>query len=149
MQDRDITSILKDLITICEDGKNGFAEAHEMAVDPELKSLFGRCATECDLSASELSQISARYGGSPSDSGSVSAALHRGWIKVKSSMENTDRVLLEEVERGQDRAKSHYLAALKRELPSEVRLLVERQAAGALRNHDLIRDLRDSYKAAA
>ena len=37
--------------------------------------------------------------------------------------------------------------ALKNDLPAEVLAVVQRQADGAQRNHDQIRDLRDQYKA--
>jgi uncharacterized protein (TIGR02284 family) len=55
--------------------------------------------------------------------------------------------MLEECERGEDAAVARYRKALKSELPPAVRTLVERQAEGAQRNHDQIRDLRDQYKA--
>ena len=55
--------------------------------------------------------------------------------------------MLEECERGEDAAVARYRKALKSSLPANVRTLVERQAEGAQRNHDEVRDLRDRYKA--
>ncbi len=59
-----------------------------------------------------------------------------------------DKAVLEECERGEDAAVARYRKALKASLPASVRSLVERQAEGAQRNHDEVRDLRDRYKAA-
>jgi hypothetical protein len=44
---------------------------------------------------------------------------------------------------------ARYRKALKQALPAEVRAIVENQAAGAQRNHDQIKALRDQAKAAA
>ena len=60
----------------------------------------------------------------------------------------TDLAILEECERGEDVAKAAYADALKEPLPEEIRVIVERQNAGVVRNHDQIRDLRNRYKAA-
>jgi len=55
---------------------------------------------------------------------------------------------LEECERGEDAAKSAYEAALKEDLPADIRTLVERQYQGVKENHDRVRDLRNSTRAA-
>ena len=57
--------------------------------------------------------------------------------------------VLEECERGEDSALAQYRKALKQPLPPAVRVVVERQAQGAQRNHDEVRDLRDRYRSAA
>ena len=54
--------------------------------------------------------------------------------------------MLEECERGEDAAVARYRKALKEELPPDVRSLVERQAEGAQRNHDQIKQLRDEAR---
>lgn len=55
--------------------------------------------------------------------------------------------MLEECERGEDAAVARYRKALKADLPINAKAVVERQAAGAQRNHDQIKALRDEYKA--
>jgi uncharacterized protein (TIGR02284 family) len=59
-----------------------------------------------------------------------------------------DHAVLEECERSEDVAKSAYEAALKKDLPSDIRTVVERQYAGVKENHDRVRDLRNSTRAA-
>jgi uncharacterized protein (TIGR02284 family) len=51
--------------------------------------------------------------------------------------------LLAECERGEDAAKAAYEAALRKNLPTDVRTLVERQYQGVKANHDRVRNLRN------
>ena len=73
--------------------------------------------------------------------------MHRGWVHVKGALgANSELSILEECERGEDAAVARYRKALKQNLPADVRGLVERQAQGAQRNHDQIRDLRNAAR---
>ncbi len=148
MADKETVSVLNELIVTAEDGENGFKEAAEIAEDPRLKSLFAECARECKTAHVELQSRVKALGGEAKDHGSVAGAAHRGWIKVKAAVENKDIAVLEEVERGEDRAKAAYTKALKANLPPDIKALVQKQHDGALRNHDRIRDLRNEFKAA-
>ena len=51
--------------------------------------------------------------------------------------------MLAECERGEDVAKSAYEAALKEDLPPDVKAIGRRQYEGVKANHDRIRDLRN------
>ncbi|MGH9895549.1 MAG: PA2169 family four-helix-bundle protein, partial [bacterium] len=71
-------------------------------------------------------------------------ALHRGWLNVKSAITGKDEAaVLAECERGEDVALQHYQDALREDLPSDVRNLIERQYQGVMANHELVRGLRD------
>jgi uncharacterized protein (TIGR02284 family) len=59
-----------------------------------------------------------------------------------------DHAVLEECERSEDAAKSAYEAALKKDLPADIRTVVDRQYLGVKENHDHVRDLRNSIRAA-
>ena len=145
----DVVDVLDDLLESCRDGEYGFRTSAEHAESPELKGIFLRHASECAAAASELEREIRNYGGEPSSGGSMSGALHRGWVSVKAAMTSRDdKAVLEECERGEDAAVARYRKALKASLPAPVRAIVERQAQGAQRNHDEVRDLRDRYKAA-
>jgi len=109
-------SILNELIETSKDGENGFRKAAQDARDPQLKSLFTTCAQRCADGARELQQVVRANGGDPEKSGSVAAALHRGWISLKESVASRDdKAILEEVERGEDYAKAQYRKALEQE----------------------------------
>ena len=146
-QNNDTVKVLNDLITTSEDGEKGFTEAAGIAKDPKLQLLFRECARDCKSATAELQAQVTALGGKPEDSGSIAGAAHRGWVKVKSTVEDSNIAVLEEVERGQDHAKAAYIKAVKADLPPQVKALVQKQHDGALRNHDRIRDLRNQYKA--
>jgi uncharacterized protein (TIGR02284 family) len=103
----------------------------------------------CAEGAKELQGEVLRLGGDPDTQGSISGAVHRGWLNIKSAITGKDAVaVLNECERGEDVAVQSYQDALDQDLPADVRNLVERQYHGVLANHDRVRNLRDHYRAA-
>ena len=150
MNQNKLVETLNELIENCKDGEYGFDQCAEHSEAAQLKTLFRNRALECRAAAQELQQEVALAGGKPDDSGTVVGALHRGWGSIRGTLPGNDNVaMLDEAERGEDKALERYREALKEELPPTVRNLVQRQLVGAQRNHDQIRALRDQYRAAA
>ena len=147
MLNDDTVKVLNHLVQTAEDGKKGFAEAAEEATTPELKTVFHQRSLDCSTAVTELQALVKTLGGTPKDSGTIAGAAHRGWTKVKATVGDANVGTLEEVESAEDKAKAAYTKALAATLPPQVRTVVQRQHDGAVRNHDLIRDLRNSYKA--
>ena len=85
------------------------------------------------------------YGGKPEEDGTITGAIHRGWVSVRAELSTyTDQALLEESERGEDAAFEAYRNALDEDdLTVEARLLINRQFLGVKANHEKIRALRD------
>ncbi|MGQ2992541.1 MULTISPECIES: PA2169 family four-helix-bundle protein [unclassified Variovorax] len=144
----EVLSILNDLLENSRDGEYGFRACADEVEDTQVKQVFENRAVQCAAAAEELATLIRALGGKADQGGSVSGALHRGWVHVKGTL-GADSALsmLEECERGEDSAVARYRKALKNDLPAEVLAVVQRQADGAQRNHDQIRDLRDQYKA--
>lgn len=144
-----LTAVLNDLVETSKDGERGFRKAAEDAHDPQLKALFVTRAEDCSRGARELQDLVQRLGGKPETGGTVAGALHRGWTDVKSAVAGrTDHTILADCEKGEDVAKKRYHDALEKDLPADVRIVVEQQFQGVLQNHDRIRDLRDQFAAA-
>lgn len=145
---QDLSGTLNELIQTCIDGQNGFDTAAKAIDDASLKSeLAGYSAQRRDFAA-ELKALVARTGETPTDSGSVAAALHRGWINLKNAVATNDRrAILAECERGEDSAVAEYRKAIAADLPVEFATVVQRQYAAVQRTHDRIKALRDSAKA--
>ena len=113
----DVETVLNELIETSKDGEKGFLNAAEDAHDAELKSLFAQCAKRCRGGAAELQSQVRALGGTPAQTGSTAAALHRGWIVLRETVTNReDKVILEECERGEDYAKAQYKKALEKDL---------------------------------
>jgi uncharacterized protein (TIGR02284 family) len=148
MTNTDAIKVLNQLIQTSEDGKKGFADAAGEVTKPELKTMFQSRSSDCNSAVIELQALVQSLGGTPENSGTIAGAAHRGWAKVKATIGDANIGMLEEVESAEDKAKAIYTNALKGALPAQVRELVQRQYDGAVRNHDMIRDVRNSYKAA-
>lgn len=146
MDNDDVVDVLNDLLESSRDGEYGFHASAEHAESGELKGIFQRHSRECAAAAVELEHEIRRLGGDPASGGSVSGALHRGWVSVKTALSTSDdKAVLEECERGEDAAVARYRKALKANLPADIRALLERQSQGAQRNHDEVRALRDGF----
>lgn len=147
---QDAVHILNRLIETSKDGQYGFETSAKHARSAELVALFKARAAECERAAEQLQGLILQLGGKPEKSGSVSGAIHRGWVSLRDDITgHTDLAILEECERGEDVAKAHYSKALEEKaLPESVRNLVEQQYQGVVRNHDLIRDWRDRLRSA-
>ena len=90
------------------------------------------------------------YGGEAKESGSASGAIHRGWVSLRAALtKKDDLAVLEEAERGEDSALKAYREASSSNLPIDVAAVVRTQLEGTQRNHDQIKALRNSVKAAA
>jgi len=143
----DLQSVLNELIETSRNGEQGFLKASQDAEDAELKTLFAECSQRCAQGASELQSLVSSTGGSPETGGSLSGALHRGWISVREALTNRDdKAVVEECERGEDYAKAQYRKALEQDLPADTRVVVERQYQGVMANHDRVKALRDRFR---
>ncbi|MBB1601753.1 PA2169 family four-helix-bundle protein [Variovorax sp. UMC13] len=150
LADDEVVDVLNDLLENSRDGEYGFLACAEEVESAHLQQLFGERVASCRVAANELMHLVTQYGGIPAEGGTASGAMHRGWVHVKGAVgANSEKSILEECERGEDAALARYRKALKQTLPAAVRTVIERQAEGAQRNHDQIRDLRDAARAAA
>lgn len=144
----DVIDVLKDLVECSKDGEYGFRECAEQAKREDLKSTFLQRADDCRRGAQELNQLLRELGSTPEEGGSAMGAMHRGWVSIKSKLTSyDDKAVLEEAERGEDNAKARYAKALQKNLPANVRMVVERQFQGVQRNHDQVKMLRDQFRA--
>jgi len=141
----DVISTLNGLIETCKDGQNGFKEAAEGVERSDLKSLFYEFSQQRAQFAGELQSLVQTLGGDPEKTGSVAAAIHRGWINIKSAVTGKDEgAILSECERGEDSAKNTYKKALEEALPANVTETIQTQYTAVQAAHDRIKSLRDA-----
>ncbi|MGQ5522737.1 ferritin-like domain-containing protein [Chitinimonas sp. PSY-7] len=147
MNNKEIVDTLNNLIEASNDGVYGFDQCAQYASASELKNMFRMRAAECQQAVRELTDLVVAHGGKPDSGGTVSGAMHRGWVSIRSAVSaNEDLAILEECEKGEDVAKAQYRKALNEPLPEAVRLVVDRQNRGVVRNHDEIKALRNRYR---
>ena len=150
MDKDEVVDTLNGLIETCKDGEEGFRTCAENIKSAQLKEIFLTAERRCREAAEELQREVQMLGESAKTSGSLSGSAHRRWVDIKSTVTGRDEAsVLAECERGEDVAKESYEDALKKDLPANIRAIVERQYRGVLQNHDTVRSLERAAKAAS
>ncbi len=138
----DVASTLNRLIQTCKDGENGFKVAAQSVDDLNLQHLLQSYSQQRSEFAAELQSEVQRLDQEPARAGHLAAALHRGWMDIKSLAAGRDEAaIIAECERGEDVAVKAYEQAMGSELPADLRALVERQFFKVKEAHDQIRSL--------
>jgi uncharacterized protein (TIGR02284 family) len=147
-ENREIISVLDELIETLKDGQEGFRQAAEAVSDPKLKSLFRDYSDQRARFVTALQMEARRFGeNEPETDSSAAGALHRGWINLKSAVTGGDEhAVLAECERGEDSAVEEYQKAMQNGLPPAIQEIVSRQYTEIKAAHNRIRDLRDASK---
>jgi len=140
------TSEVNDLIETLKDGQNGFQDASHNLQDPSIKAQFMEFAKQRARFAAELQTAVMQMGHTPENSGSATAAMHRGWINLKNALGGGDQSILNEAERGEDVAVRAYQKALQAQLPGNIMSIVQRQFTEVKQAHDQVRNLRDARR---
>jgi uncharacterized protein (TIGR02284 family) len=146
-ENTNVSDHIQELIKTCRDGEKGYREAADHAKSSDLKQRFQRISSERGHFATQL-ESEAGAGTENKDEGHVVAALHRAWIDVKESLGGGDHAILGWLEQGDDYAKAKYEKALQANLPQTAIAIVREQYQSILRDHDQMKSMRDSYKAA-
>ena len=136
-KDHDI-KILNSLIETTLDSADGYKQAATKAKNPQYKDLFQQFASERRQVVDELQSEVRSLGGNPEDDGSVLAAGHRAFLKLRDTVTGADDTsVVDEVERGEDFIKAKYEEALEDdELSAHVRDCVVRAFGSVKSGHD-------------
>jgi uncharacterized protein (TIGR02284 family) len=139
--------ILNSLIETTLDSADGYGQAAESASNASFKNLFQEWSSERHRVATDLQGQVRILGGTPDTDGSVLAAGHRMFLKVKDSVTKGDESVVNEVERGEDFIKAKFEEALEDDdLSASVRDVVVRAYASIKTGHDQARNLKHGVK---
>jgi uncharacterized protein (TIGR02284 family) len=143
--DSDVTA---DLMQVLEDGKHGYAKGAEKLTDtkrPDLAQVFQGYTEQRATFVTELQELARSYGDQISESGTIVASLHRGWMSLKDALAGSSPTgVLDTAEQGEDHAVKAYDEALKADLSAGLRTVVARQADAVKAAHDRIKSLRET-----
>jgi uncharacterized protein (TIGR02284 family) len=129
-----VRSLLNDLIQTCKDGQEGFLHAAHHVQDANARAMFLELSQQRSGFAGELQQEVTRLRGLPETTGTTTAALHRGWVDFKAKITGqSDQTAIREAERGEDVAVNIYREAMEKDLPGDIRDVLEHQF-GALQD---------------
>lgn len=140
--------VLNKLIETTLDSADGYRSAAQSVENASYTDYFGRWSAARMEVVRKLQEEVRRLGGNPEDDGSVLAAMHRGWLKLKSSLTAGDRAVIEEVERGEDVILHQFQDALKdMQLDRQTRAVIEQCFPSIKGGHDEARDLKRVHAA--
>ena len=138
----------KELVETLKDGERGFADAAEKLRDgehPEWATILQRFSEQRAGFWREIVDMGHAYGDDVDESGTVAAAVHRGWIALKDALTGDDaEAVLKAALTGEDHAVSEYEDALKLDLSAEFREVVVRQQAAVVAARDEVKALQDA-----
>lgn len=144
-----IADDLKRLLSICNDGREGYKNAADNAETGELKALFTTYSIQRAEFADKLRTCIRSQGSSPDNiSGGPLGAMHRTWIDIKSALAGRDNhAVLDACITGEKAAVEAYDKVLERNgLNLEVRqmLMQQRSQIGEALQH--IQKLEHQYE---
>jgi uncharacterized protein (TIGR02284 family) len=135
----------KELVETLKDGERGFADAAEKLRDgerPEWATTLQRFSDQRAGFWREIVDMGHDYGDDVDESGSVAAAVHRGWIALKDAVSGDDpEAVLKAALTGEDHAVSEYEDALDKDLSAGFREVVVRQQAAVVAARDEVKAL--------
>lgn len=107
---KEIISDLKELLSIVNDGKEGYESSSEATEKIELQGIFLKYAAQRAGYAAELKAHIATHGGdAENESGGVLGALHRTWIDIKQALSSKeDAAILDAIVTGEKAALDKY-----------------------------------------
>ena len=143
--DRDALTKLQELIQINIDSRDGYLEAVEHTDSRAIAAALRELAMKHNKQASQLAGLVSLNFREPVEKGSVAAAVHRAWIKVRGAIGQGTQAMLKEAERGEDYMIGKYEKALQEITDSSVTDVLERQYRDTQSTRDSIRELCDSY----
>ncbi len=135
----------KELVETLRDGEKGFASAAEKVRDSdrsEWADTLKRLSEQRATFRREIVELGHAYGDDVDESGTATAALHRGWIALKDALTGDDAgAVLGAAATGEDHAVSEYESALKQDLSDGFREVVARQHAAVVAARDEVKAL--------
>jgi uncharacterized protein (TIGR02284 family) len=139
----EFVGVINGLIETCKDGEKGFREAAEGLQNSSTRTLFLEFARQRAQYAQELQARVAKLGETPETGGSAAGAMHRGWINLKSAISGkNDKAIIDEAERGEDIAVEAYQKALTKDIPSDLKSVIETQYQGIQAAHNRVSALK-------
>lgn len=135
----------KELVETLKDGEKGFADAADKVRDGDHAAWAATLQRLSEQRAGfwrEIVDMGHEYGDDVDNSGTVAAAVHRGWLSVKDALTGDDpEGVLKAAVTGEDHAISEYDDALKMDLSAGFREVVERQRAAVVAARDEVKAL--------
>ncbi len=128
MTTEDTIRHLNDLTETCKDGELGYSTAAGNARNTQLESVFSDYAKQRGQFARALQTEVERLGGKSADSGTLAAAVFRGWINLKSALSGGDGgAIIAACESGEEVAVGAFELVTNMDITGQTKSLIEKQ----------------------
>jgi uncharacterized protein (TIGR02284 family) len=139
---------LNGLIEASRDGESGYRTAAADVNNSELRTIFGDYADQRAGFVRELEAEVVRLGGTPVKSGTLTAAVHRGWIDLKSGLSGGGaHAIVAACETGEDAAQAAFERVVNLDISGATRALVEKQWLQVKQAHKFMLRLKEETAA--
>jgi uncharacterized protein (TIGR02284 family) len=136
MTNEETIACLNELVRVSKDGEEGYRTAAGDVKNTELETLFLESSKQRAGFAKELQAEIERLGGSAADSGTVSAALHRGWMDLKASLTGGgSQAIVSACETGDDSAQAAFERVVNAGPSGKTLSIVEKQWRSIVEAH--------------
>lgn len=131
------------------DSADGYEKAADDATSDGFVQMFRARAGERHHAAEKLKYEVRRLGEKPEDDGTILAAAHRTWLRLRDVVTgNDDEAIVAEVERGEDHIKKKFEDALENDnLTGECRQLAQDCYTLVKQGHDQMSSIKHSLEA--
>jgi len=124
----DTISQLNSLIEVSKNGELGYAEAARLVEDTQLQTVFENYSKERAGFVRALHAEVQKLGGTPAESGTLGAAIHRGWMELKAAATlGAGGAILAACETGENSAWTHYKHVVDSDISGASRTLIDHQ----------------------
>lgn len=126
---KEVVNNLQGLLEKNYDAEEGFKKAMQEAKSQDLKEYLKRQAAQRNRFATELDHEVRELNEKPKEEGSVTGALHRTWMDLKTAFSNNDdEAILEECIRGEKASVEEYEEVIKNEtIPLHISNILKNQ----------------------
>lgn len=141
-------SKINGLIKTTIDSIDGYREAAEDSDNSQFQSIFFARANEREQVAQKLQQHVTQLGGTPEDSGSITAGAHRVFMNLREAITGADdNAIIAEVERGEDHIKEKFESAISDDdLSADSRSLITQCYESVKSGHDQMSGLKHALQ---
>jgi uncharacterized protein (TIGR02284 family) len=143
LTNEETTRHLNDLIEVALDSERGYATAAAHVSDEHFQTVFAEDAKHRAAFARELAAEVEHLGGTPVTSGTMQAAVHRGWLDLKSAVSGgAPEGIIAACETGEDFAVAAYERVVNLAITGKPRVIVEKQMEQIKQAHERLLNLK-------
>jgi uncharacterized protein (TIGR02284 family) len=139
---------LHGLIAVATDSELGYRTAAEHVGDSRLATIFSEYARQRAGFVKDLTAEAERLSGeAPGKSGTVSGAVFRGWMNVKSALTGgSPSAIVAACETGEDAAEAAYERVVNTDVTGQTRSLIDSQWAKIKEAHHRMLNLKAQFE---